>query len=176
MGDQRSPKPTAGDPLVVVSYPDGTVVGSNRSARTTLGKDAGAPCWAYVGPLDGAEGLPCSEGCTARLIRSGREEQHPVQVDGRPHTLTCSPVNGKIVSVLAPGRHPSTQGEMEPLTQREQDVLWLLAEGLNSKQIADRLGIGSGTIRTHVEHLRSKLDAPTQAAIVCRAFRLGLLR
>jgi DNA-binding NarL/FixJ family response regulator len=56
----------------------------------------------------------------------------------------------------------------EPLTRRENDVLHLLAEGCCNKMIARRLGIGQGTVKTHLRSLMAKLGvhARTQAVIV----------
>lgn len=56
----------------------------------------------------------------------------------------------------------------EPLTRRENDVLRLLAEGCCNKTIARRLGIGQGTVKSHLRSLMAKLGvhARTQAVIV----------
>jgi DNA-binding NarL/FixJ family response regulator len=61
------------------------------------------------------------------------------------------------------------------LTEREQQVLALLAEGLSPAQIADELVISSSTVGTHVEHIYSKLGARTRAHAVGIAYRHGLL-
>jgi len=53
------------------------------------------------------------------------------------------------------------------LSTREREVLLLIAEGLSNQNIADRLGIGEATVKTHVGNLLSKLDLSdrTQAAV-----------
>jgi NarL family two-component system response regulator LiaR len=63
----------------------------------------------------------------------------------------------------------------DQLTPREQDVLRLVVEGLANKQIAQRLGIGEKTIKTHVSRVLAKLDVAdrTQAAVL--AIREGLV-
>ncbi len=162
-------------PLVIVSRPEGAVVGENAAARKVFGHPDGEPCWKRVGSLEETEGMPCEEGCTARLIGTAKDQRSPLVWKGDPFELTCVPVNGKIVSVLSPCLTPTGE-QREALTERERDVLRLLAEGMTSGQIGDVLGIGTGTVRTHVEHLREKLEVPTRAAIVGRAFRLGYLR
>lgn len=65
--------------------------------------------------------------------------------------------------------------QSEPLTGRERDVLRLIVEGHTNQQIADALGIGVGTVRTHVANVLAKLgvDHRTEAAIA--AVRRGLL-
>ena len=61
------------------------------------------------------------------------------------------------------------------LTARERDVLRLVVEGLANKQIAQRLGIGEKTIKTHVSRVLAKLGVEdrTQAAVL--AIREGLV-
>ena len=61
------------------------------------------------------------------------------------------------------------------LTNRERDVLELMTFGLTNKEISQRLGLGRRTIDTHVDHVLSKLDAPTRTRAVTEAARLGLI-
>ena len=62
-------------------------------------------------------------------------------------------------------RHPSPQ-----LTDRHWDLLHLLAAGHTNAQIARRLGISEGTVRTHLEHIYRLLGVSSRAAAVTRAF------
>lgn len=52
------------------------------------------------------------------------------------------------------------------LTPRERDVLTLIGEGLSSRDISERLGMGVRTVETHRTHLRRKLGLPSAAALV----------
>jgi DNA-binding NarL/FixJ family response regulator len=61
------------------------------------------------------------------------------------------------------------------LTQREQQILELLADGLGNKQIAARLGITTNTVKSHLELLFDKLDVSSRAEAVATAARTGLL-
>src|ERR1700680_730310 len=61
------------------------------------------------------------------------------------------------------------------LTKRERDVLELMAFGLSNKEIAQRLGLGRRTVETHIDHVLSKLNAPTRTRAVVEASRAGLL-
>jgi DNA-binding CsgD family transcriptional regulator len=61
------------------------------------------------------------------------------------------------------------------LTNREREVLALLADGLGNKQIAARLGISTSTVKTHLEVLFEKLEVSTRTEAVATAVRLGLL-
>lgn len=62
------------------------------------------------------------------------------------------------------------------LTQRELDVLQLLAEGRSNKDIARRLDITEGTAKTHVKSILTKLDAISRTEAVTVAHRRGLVR
>jgi DNA-binding NarL/FixJ family response regulator len=61
------------------------------------------------------------------------------------------------------------------LTERELDVLRLLAEGLPHEEIGRRLGIGSETVRTHLRKASERLGASTRTQAVATALRLGLI-
>ncbi|WP_020655870.1 response regulator transcription factor [Massilia niastensis] len=61
------------------------------------------------------------------------------------------------------------------LTGRQSDVLQLLAEGCCNKQIARRLGIGVGTVKTHVKGVMVKLDAKARTHAVVVAAQRGLI-
>lgn len=63
----------------------------------------------------------------------------------------------------------------EPLTQREIQVLELLAEGLPNKAIAGRLGISDQTVKFHVSAISGKLGAANRTDAVRRAVRRGLI-
>ncbi|MGH8260365.1 MAG: response regulator [Steroidobacteraceae bacterium] len=62
------------------------------------------------------------------------------------------------------------------LTQRELDVLQLLAEGRSNKDIARRLSITEGTAKTHVKAILTKLDAISRTEAVAVAHKRGMIR
>jgi DNA-binding NarL/FixJ family response regulator len=74
--------------------------------------------------------------------------------------------------VLAGTLAASSIGNKLPeLTQRERDVLRLLADGLANEEIGKRLFISAETVRTHVRKAMDKLDADTRTQAVARALR-----
>jgi DNA-binding NarL/FixJ family response regulator len=78
--------------------------------------------------------------------------------------------------VLAGTLAASSIGNKLPeLTQRERDVLRLLADGLANEEIGKRLYISAETVRTHVRKAMDKLDADTRTQAVARALRDRLI-
>ncbi len=66
-------------------------------------------------------------------------------------------------------------GDPDPLTPRELEVLELIALGLPNKQVAARLGISDQTVKFHVASIAGKLGAANRTDIVRRAARRGLI-
>jgi len=69
----------------------------------------------------------------------------------------------------------SVGSKLPQLTQRERDVLRLLADGLSNEEIGKRLFISAETVRTHVRKAMGKLDADTRTEAVARALRDRLI-
>jgi DNA-binding NarL/FixJ family response regulator len=65
--------------------------------------------------------------------------------------------------------------KLPKLTERERDVLRLLAEGLTNEEIGKRLFISPETVRTHVRKAMDKLDADTRTQAVATALRQSLI-
>ena len=64
---------------------------------------------------------------------------------------------------------------VEALTNREIDMLILLAQRLSDKEIAERLVLSPGTIKKHTAHIYRKLGVDNRRAAAAQAHRLGLL-
>jgi len=77
-----------------------------------------------------------------------------------------------LIEEIADGEKKSA--EAPALTERERQVLSLIAEGLLNKQMADRLGIGVRTIETHRERIMRKLEIHTVAGLTKYALSRGM--
>lgn len=78
--------------------------------------------------------------------------------------------------VLNEWAHPEQAAIPEPLTERETEVLRLLAQGLSNRDIADRLVISEATVRTHVSSLLAKLQLASRTQAALYALREGLAK
>jgi LuxR family maltose regulon positive regulatory protein len=67
------------------------------------------------------------------------------------------------------------QNLVEPLSERELEVLRLIADGLSNHEIAERLIVGTGTVKTHINNIYRKLDVKSRTQALHRARELGLL-
>jgi LuxR family maltose regulon positive regulatory protein len=101
------------------------------------------------------------------VARSSLPPHHPQA--GRIRGLLTWFVNGEEA-------FPDETGLVEALSQRERQVLLLLAEGLSNKDIAARLVISLATVKTHIANIYQKLDAASRTQAVARAEALGLLK
>lgn len=70
----------------------------------------------------------------------------------------------------------AARGTAGRLTQREREILELMADGVGNRAIADSLFISENTVRNHVRNVLDKLHARTRTEAVVRAVRAGLIR
>jgi DNA-binding NarL/FixJ family response regulator len=83
-------------------------------------------------------------------------------------------------TVLSPTVATRVVGQMrapvqEPISQRELEVLELVAQGTSNRDAAARLFISEATVKTHLMHIYGKLGVNDRAAAVAEAFNRGLL-
>ena len=73
------------------------------------------------------------------------------------------------------GQALSDAEPIEPLSERELDVLRLLSEGLTNAAIAEELVVAQSTVKTHINHIYAKLGVTQRTQAVARARELHLL-
>lgn len=86
-----------------------------------------------------------------------------------------SVVSSKLLSRLLPRLHRQSPASGTTLTEREREILDLLAEGLVNADIAGRLSLSVHTVRNHVANLSAKLGAHSKLEVLAIAVRDGLV-
>ncbi len=70
----------------------------------------------------------------------------------------------------------SRKNELQQLTEREVEVLRLLARGMTNAEVANELYLGEATIKTHVSNVLTKLELRDRAQAVVFAYESGLVQ
>src|SRR5262249_10733499 len=100
-------------------------------------------------------------------------------LDDFTQTLTNPRIAAPAGAVKRPAvpaaQSPSTGSGHAPLSEREQEVLRLVAEGLTSKQIGQRLFLSPRTVEHHIPSIFAKLGVDSRAGLVAVATRRGLV-
>lgn len=109
----------------------------------------------------GARGFVLKEAPLAEVVRAVE-----LVAGGRTYV---DPVLAGVISSSA------ATGKTLTLTQRERDVLRLLADGMSNEEIGKELFISPETVRTHVRKAMAKLDADTRTQAVATALRQSLI-
>jgi LuxR family maltose regulon positive regulatory protein len=81
----------------------------------------------------------------------------------------------KLLSAFKAGAPQKIEGLMDPMSERELDVLHLIAAGLSNREIAEKLFISLNTVKTHTKNINSKLAVNSRTKAVARAKELGLI-
>jgi NarL family two-component system response regulator LiaR len=116
-------------------------------------------------------------GARSYLLKDAGAEEiaEAVRKAARGEVVLHPQVAARLMQEIQGGHHTTFNPYLE-LSEREREVLRLIAEGLSNQQIAEQLVISEGTVKSHVSNLLSKLHLAdrTQAAIF--AWREGLVR
>jgi len=119
-------------------------------------------------------------GATGFLLKHVPPEElvHGVRIAAGGESLLAPSVTRRLIEEFARQRshvHPPSKA-MDSLTDRERDVLKLLARGLSNPEIAAELHVGEATVKTHVAHVLDKLDLRDRVQAVILAYEVGLIK
>ena len=101
-----------------------------------------------------------------------------IRVVAAGDALLAPSVTRRLLARFASSPSPSAQDTsvLKTLTERERDVFELIAQGLSNAEIADRLVLTEGTVKTHVKHIFEKLTLRDRTQAVILAYELGVVR
>lgn len=109
---------------------------------------------------------------------SGDELAHAIRTVAAGGALIDPSVTRKVVAEFArlslPTRLAADQ-LLEPLSEREREVLALVAKGLSNREIAERLFLAEGTVKNYVTNILGKIGVRDRTQAALRAQQLGLL-
>ncbi|HEV8276502.1 MAG TPA: response regulator transcription factor [Streptosporangiaceae bacterium] len=128
--------------------------------------------YVYAGLRAGASGFLLKDALAADLVSAIRA------VVAGDAVVAPSATRRLIERFLDSGRLPEQDAtrRLAVLTEREREVLALMARGLSNAEIAGQLYLSEGTVKTHVSHLLGKLGLRDRVQAVVLAYETGLIR
>lgn len=131
---------------------------------TTYDGDA----WVFDAIRSGASGYLLKDSPRERLIAAIKET-----VQGKTHVDPA--VAGKLLHQIARTSAAPDTGVVAALSDREKDVLRLLAHGFTNTEIAEQLFLSEGTVKDYVSAVLAKLDVADRTQAALKALRYGLV-
>jgi RNA polymerase sigma factor (sigma-70 family) len=161
--------------VIDLNLPDGNGVDLIRDLRISNSEIAILVLTASSGPKDRARAVEAGAAGVLHKSVSVAEILDAVRRLARGELLIPSQ---ELIDLLRQaGRDREQHQRMElafnRLTSRERQVLQALAEGLNDKEIGQRLHVSTETVRTHMVHILGKLDATSRLEALVLAVRHG---
>ncbi|HXA59919.1 MAG TPA: response regulator transcription factor [Streptosporangiaceae bacterium] len=146
---------------------DPTLAGIRILILTTFDEDAHV----FEALRSGASGFLVKDAETSQLL-------HAVRVIAQGEALLAPAVTRRLIQIFASGPRPgaTAPAALAMLTDRERQVLSLVAAGLSNEEIAARLVLSPATARTHVSRIMTKVAARDRAQLVVLAYESGLVQ
>jgi DNA-binding NarL/FixJ family response regulator len=152
-----------------------------EATRRLLGGD-GAPRVLILTTFDLDEYVyeAMKAGASGFLLKDVRPEQlaEAVRVVAAGDTLLAPAITRKLVEefVRRPPPGSGAPAQLSELTQRELEVLTLVARGLSNAQVAAELFVSEATVKTHVTHILTKLGLRDRVQVVVLAYETGVIQ
>ena len=142
----------------------------DAGARVLILTTFGLDDYVYDALRAGASGFMLKDAPPEELLAA-------IEVVARGDALIAPAVTRSVIEEFvrrSPAPTP-TPPPVEELTDREREVLELLARGLSNAEIAERLVVSAGTVKTHVAHVLAKLGLRDRVQAVILAYESGLV-
>ncbi len=175
-----------GSTAALVTDTAGRLCACNPAARKLLGVPATCPlagrCWEVVGFRTRRDRPFCSANCPVRRrLRYGNREfryrvlqrgSHPQRLELLTFVMPGTPPQrDRVLHLILPEDRDAARVDLEYLGVREREILYLLANGSGTKEIAAKLCISVVTVRNHVQHILQKLKVHSRSEAVTLFWR-----
>jgi DNA-binding NarL/FixJ family response regulator len=120
-------------------------------------------------------------GASGYLLKDAQPEEllAAVRVVAGGEAMLAPTVTRQLIAAFAddgPPPDPAADEALRALTSREREVFRLLATGLSNAELAEQLGVGVGTVKTHVNAVLGKLGVRDRVRATILAYDLGVVR
>jgi LuxR family transcriptional regulator, maltose regulon positive regulatory protein len=109
-------------------------------------------------------------------LKAAPEKSDPILAEYAQRLLDALGPDGLAVEAAQSAAPTDVPWQVEPLTQKELQVLKLLAEGYSNSAMSEKLFVSDSTVRTHLRNINMKLVAQNRTQAVSLARRYGLIR
>jgi DNA-binding NarL/FixJ family response regulator len=149
--------------------------GLEATARITGGADPPRVLVLTTYDLDEYVYRALRAGASGFMLKDAPPEQliEGVRVIARGDALLAPQVTRRLIAEFVRRPEQRLEPRLEELTSRERDVLGLVARGLSNREIAQKLGVGEATVRTHVGNVLAKLQLRDRVQAVVFAYETG---
>jgi DNA-binding NarL/FixJ family response regulator len=120
-----------------------------------------------------------SAGASGFLLKDVPPEDlvRAIRVTAAGDALCAPSVTRKLIEAFTSGRATTTAAvALDSLTEREREILELMARGLSNGEVGQCLHVGESTVKTHVGHILGKLELRDRVQAVILAYEAGLVR
>jgi DNA-binding NarL/FixJ family response regulator len=145
------------------------ILAANDAARVLILTTFGLDEYVYEALCAGASGFVLKDDPPEQLISA-------VRTVAAGNALLSPAVTKRVIRQFTRIPHPVPPKEVSELTERELEILRLIAQGLSNAEIGRTLFIGETTVKTHVTHILQKLGLRDRVQAVVLAYQAGLFR
>ena len=144
------------------------IIAVNDAARILILTTFGLDEYVYEALKAGASGFVLKDDPPEQLIAA-------VRTVAEGNALLSPLITRRVIKQFVRIPRPAPPKELNDLTEREQEILRLIAGGLSNAEIGEQLYIGENTVKTHVTHIFQKLGLRDRVQAVVLAYQTGLV-
>jgi DNA-binding NarL/FixJ family response regulator len=144
------------------------ILAANEDARILILTTFGLDDYVYEALAIGASGFVLKDDPPEQLIAA-------IRTVAAGDALLSPAITKRVIRQFTRIPRPPPPDELRELTAREHEIFRLIATGLSNAEIAEKLIISEGTVKTHVTHVLQKLNLRDRVQVVVLAYQSGLM-